>query len=84
MRVRLLPLFLLLAVSGTAIATSTGFDLAPGEDHTFLVTGWAPSLRVTEGSVTMDPPVQVGPNAWLVTLHCASSSASRCQGTIES
>lgn len=81
---RIFPVFLLILASGTAIATTTQFSLAPGDQGTYFVTGSEPTVHVTQGDARVGPPIRVGSTAWLITIECLASSSTRCEGAIES
>lgn len=79
--IRYSPLFLLLILAGSAVASPTNFSMEPGEEETFLVEGENADVTVTQGMVEIVSKLYLG-GAWLVTLRCSSASPARCEGTI--
>ena len=79
--IRFSPLFLLILVAGSAIASPTSFSLEPGEQQTYLVQGESADVTVTQGIVEIVDRIYLG-EAWLVTLRCTTSSPTHCEGTI--
>lgn len=79
--IRFYPFFLLILVSGGAIASPTSFTIEPGDQETFLVHGEDVNLHVTRGIIEIVSQTYLG-GAWLVTLRCALDSPTTCEGTI--